>query len=732
MRDARYDILFEPVRIGPKTAQNRFYQVPHCAGGGSDRPGFQAQMRGVKAQGGWAVVCTEYCSIHPSSDDTPLISARLWDDDDVANLAVMCDRVHEYGSLAGVELWHGGIHPMNGESRDVRSGPYQMASDMHPSNYARHMDLDDIRRMQGWYVDAAVRARTAGFDIIYVYAAHVELPTQFLSPFWNHRTDKYGGSFENRARFWRETLELVREAVGDDCAIASRLAVDTLQGGKTGYQVGDDGIRFVEYANHLVDVWDLTIGSTSGNQWGHDAGPSRFLPENHETSYTGRIRMGNHTDKPVVGVGRFTSPDVMVEVVKSGQLDLIGAARPSIADPFLPKKIEEGRLDDIRECIGCNQCIARWELGGAAQIQCTQNATAGEEYRRGWHPEIFTKAQNCEKSVLIVGGGPAGMECAVVLGKRQMSAVHLREQEDDIGGALRWITKLGYSDGGATGDRWENRGLAEWGRITDHRKVQLSKLRNVEVFANSRMSADGVLGYGAEIVIIATGARFATDGTNAFTHQPITGVDCSVDWQATPPEIVHGTKTLGRRVLVYEIEDYFVGASVAQFLAAKGHDVTIVTQHSTLASWMEKTLEHAWLQTDLRRLGVEIMTDTMLQEVRPGVAVTADVWQPSRTREHSIDSLVVSSARISNSEIYDELRRHPDRLTEAGIEGLYVIGSAAAPGMIIDSIFQGHRLAREIDSADPSQPLPFIRERRIWGATDNDRYDRVLRNLTVA
>jgi dimethylamine/trimethylamine dehydrogenase len=732
MRDKRYDILFETVRIGPKLARNRFYQVPHCSGAGSDRPGFQAEMRGVKAQGGWAVVCTEYCSVHPSSDDSPIVSARLWDDDDVANLAVMCERVHHHGSLAGVELWHGGIHPMNAESRYVRNGPYQVPSDMHPSNYAYYMDVDDIKRMQTWYVDAAIRARAAGFDIIYVYAAHVELPTQFLSRFWNRRTDKYGGSFDNRARFWRETLEMVREAVGDDCAIASRLAVDTLQGGKTGYQVDDDGIRFVEHVDHLVDLWDLTIGSTSGNMWGHDAGPSRFLSENHEAPYTGRIRIGNHTDKPVVGVGRFTNPDTMVQVIESRQFDFIGAARPSIADPYLPRKIEEGHPEDIRECIGCNQCIARWELGGAAQIQCTQNATSGEEYRRGWHPEIFTTARNREKSVLIVGGGPAGMECAVVLGKRQMRAVHLREQEDDLGGALRWITKLGYSDGGDTKERWANRGLGEWGRITDYRKIQLSKLDNVAVATNSRMSADSILEYGAEIVVIATGARFATDGMNAFTHEPIPGVDCSRDWQATPPEIIRGTKTVGERVLVYESEDYYVGASIAQLLAAEGRDVTIVTQHATLASWMEKTLEHAWLQTDLRRLGVKIMTETMLQEVRPGVAITSDIWQPHITQEHRIDSLVVSSARLSNSEMYHELRRDPERLAAAGIDGLYIVGSAAAPGMIIDSIFQGHRLAREIDSADPSQPLPFIRERRIWGTVDNQHYDRTLRGLTLA
>jgi dimethylamine/trimethylamine dehydrogenase len=334
--------------------------------------------------------------------------------------------------------------------------------------------------------------------------------------------------------------------------------------------------------------------------------------------------------------------------------------------------------------------------------------------------------------VLIVGAGPSGMECAVVLGKRQMAAVHVREQEDDIGGALRWITKLGHSDGGETGDRWSNRGLAEWGRITDHRRVQLSKLRNVEVFTDSRMNVDSILDYGAQLVVIATGSRFASNGMNAFTHEPIPGVDCSLDWQATPPEIVRGTKVAGERVLVYESEDYYFGASVAQFLADEGRQVTIVTQHSTLASWMEKTLEHAWMQGDLRRLGVTIMTGTMLHEVRPGVAVTADVWLPDVTQELRIDSVVACSARLSNSELFEELRGDAERLAEAGIDGLYVVGSAAAPGMIVDSIFEGHRLAREIDSVDPSQPLPFIRERRIWGATDNDRYERILRRVAVS
>ena len=169
----------------------------------------------------------------------------------------------------------------------------------------------------------------------------------------------------------------------------------------------------------------------------------------------------------------------MVEVIESGLYDVIGAARPSIADPFLPKKIEEGRLDEIRECIGCNECISRWQVG--APIVCTQNATAGEEYRRGWHPERFTPAANRDKSVLVVGAGPAGLECAVVLGKRGMSAVHLVDSSKEIGGCLNWITKLGHSDGEPNLRLGPARGLGEWRRVANYRQIQLSKLRNVEV-----------------------------------------------------------------------------------------------------------------------------------------------------------------------------------------------------------------------------------------------------------
>lgn len=376
-RNPKHDILFQPIKIGPKTMKNRFYQVPHCIGAGSEKPGTQAANRGMKAEGGWGACCTEYCSISPESDDVHRVSARIWDDGDVINLRHLNDSLHKHGALGGVELWYGGSHAPCMESRAIPLGPTSQASEFEYLTYCHEADLDDIKHLQDLYVEAAKRSVQAGFDIVYVYGAHSYLPLQFLSKYYNKRTDAYGGSFENRARFWIETLEKVKAAVGHEAAIATRFAVDTLYGAD-GVEALDEGVKFVELVDSkgVLDLWDLSIGDIA--EWGEDAGPSRFYKAGHQRNWTDDCKRAAKV--PVLGVSRETSPDDMAARLMEGRLDILGFARPSIADPFIPKKIEEGRYEDIRECIGCNVCISRWEVG-AVPIWCTQNPTAGEEYR---------------------------------------------------------------------------------------------------------------------------------------------------------------------------------------------------------------------------------------------------------------------------------------------------------------------------------------------------------------
>jgi dimethylamine/trimethylamine dehydrogenase len=686
--DPNHEILFEPVRIGPKTLRNRFYQVPHCSGFGTEKPWTQAAHRGVKAEGGWAAVCTEYAPFSPESDEAPLIAARFWDENDMRALRLMTDAAHGHGALAGLELYHGGAHTANNQTRVPSVGPTQLASDLEPHVVPKEMELTDIGRVQRQWTEGAVRGRDCGFDIVYVYGAHAYLPMQFLSPFYNKRTDGYGGSLKDRARFWIETLAAVRDAVGADCAIATRIAVDAL--GPAGIHV-EEALGFVDLADDLVDLWDVNVGSIA--YWSKDSGTSRYFPEGYQLEWTGGIREA--TAKPIVGVGRLTSPDRMASIVRSGVWDLVGAARPSIADPFLPQKIQEGRTDEIRECTGSNVCIMK--VDGFGHLGCIQNATAGEEHRRGWHPERFEHAANAEKAVLVVGAGPAGMECAVTLGRRGFEAVHLVESEPDIGGRMRWVRRLPT--------------LGDWGRIVDHRKVMLSKLQNVEVVTGRRLSAEEVRDYGAQLVVVATGSRWSGEGLQSATHEPIDGASASLPHVLTPEQVMEGKRPPGGRVVVYDAEGYFVGPGIAELLASEGLEVHLVTSLEVVSPISDLTLEGPLLRQHLHELGVTMHRGVTVLSVEPGLISGEDEFEEPWS--HEADGLVLVTQQVSDDGLYRDLVGDPAALAASGIEAVYRIGDCVAPRMISEAIFDGHRLAREIDGDDPSIALPFDRERHV-------------------
>ena len=713
-RDAKFDPLFEPLQIGPKVMKNRFYQVPHCLGAGSERPGVQAAHRGTKAEGGWAVVCTEACSIDPEVDTEPSTVARLWDEGDVINLRHMCDAVHAHGALAGVELWHCAQEATNLETRSAPLGVGPWPDEAGMQSYAHQADEDDIRFLIEKYAEAAKRARDAGFDVVYVYGSHRALPMQFLSERFNKRDDKYGGTFENRARFWIETLAALKEAVGDECALAARISIDQLLGPE-GVETFEDGLRFVEHAEKegVVDVWDVNI--TQYMEWGEDAAPSRFQKANHQAPWVKHVK--TVAKKPVLGVGRVTSPDDMVAILASGQADIIGAARPSIADPFLPKKIEEGRLEDIRECIGCNLCISRWERG--TQLVCSQNATANEEFRRGWHPEKFTATEK-PGGVLIVGAGPAGLECARVLGQRGYE-VHLCEAEGEIGGHMRNVMRYpGYS---------------EWGRVISYRQAQLAKLANVEIHTGATLEVDDVLSYGAERVVLATGAGWAADGFNGVSMGPLPGADSGLPQICTPEQVMAG-KDVGERVVVIDGDGYFTGVGMAEMMADLGKEVSILSQFDSIAPMTEFTLEKANLHRMMHEKGIRQYTGHWAEAVEPGnvtKVIAYSVWRDGYRRAAGpetgttprragdaierleCDTVILATARVANDGLYRSLKARRAEWADEGIEAVFQIGDCYAPRMLADVIFDGHRLAREFESDNPARPLPFIRERYIQG-----------------
>ena len=672
MRDPKYDILFEPVKIGPVQTRNRFYQVPHCSGMGYRYPNAEARMRGIKAEGGWGVVSTQETEIHPSSDLSAANEGRLWDDSDIPNLKLMSDAVHAHGSLAAIQLVHGGINAPNRYSRLAPISPSNGVVSNDDPYQAREMDKADIATFRQWHVDAAKRAKKAGFDIIYVYAGHdMTLLQHFLLARHNHRSDEYGGSFENRLRLFREVIEDTKEAVGDTCAIAVRLAVDELMG-SDGFRCEVEGKDIIEALADEPDLWDVNI-----SDWSNDSQTSRFAKEGYQEPYTAFVK--SITTKPVVGVGRYTSPDKMVELINKNHLDLIGAARPSIADPFLPLKISEGRLEDIRECIGCNICVSGDNTN--SPMRCTQNPTVGEEWRRNWHPERIQKVR-IPKKYLIVGGGPAGLEAASSLIKSGNDVI-LADAADYWGGRVTLESKLP--------------GLAEWSRVRDWRIWQLQQVPNAELYLKSKLTSEDLLSYGVENIVLATGASWRADGVGRIHRAPLKYLNSN---RILTPDDVMAGKLLDDMskgpIVIFDDDRFYMGSVLAEVAVKTGRKVVFISSTPTVSAWSENTLEQSRIQSKLMNLNIEIITSHKLCN-HQDKQLSISCLFTEKILQIECETLILVTSRIPNDKLWHELSIKKDNWKDLGIETVTRIGDCLQPGLIAMAVQSGHKFVRAIE-----------------------------------
>jgi dimethylamine/trimethylamine dehydrogenase len=435
----------------------------------------------------------------------------------------------------------------------------------------------------------------------------------------------------------------------------------------------------------LPDLWDVNLST-----WPNDSQTSRFAKEGFQEEYTAFVK--TLTSKPVVGVGRFTSPDTMVSQIRRGIMDFIGAARPSIADPFLPKKIEEGRIDEIRECIGCNMCVSSDYT--STNLRCTQNPTMGEEWRRGWHPEIIPPKKS-DGSVLVVGAGPSGLEAALSAARRGFE-VHLAEATSDLGGRVSRESRLP--------------GLSEWARVRDWRVTQLERMGNVSIYRESALEAEHVLEFGASHVAIATGSAWRRDGVGRASGFALPGFDGPAIY--TPDDLMSGRVPDEGPVIVWDDDHYYMGGVLAEMCRARGLDVTLVTPAAMVSAWTVNTLESLPIAKRIARLGIEVISYTSVVAF-DGAEARIVNGLTGETRELPCASLVTVTARLPTDELFEQLR---DRWQEAGIASLTRIGDCWAPSTIQQAVYSGHKWARGLDE-EPEllipRELPMIQARAV-------------------
>ena len=614
--------------------------------------------------------------ISPDTDMANHPMDRIWDDSDIPRHGAQVEAIKQHGSLAAIELGHGGAR-----ARNITTG----LSVIGPSNtpvlrpevplQAKAMDKADIRAFREAHKAAALRARKAGYDILYVYASHdISILNHFLSANINKRGDEYGGSFENRIRLLREVLEDTLEVASGDLAVALRFGVAEPEK-KNGLRHDGEGRDVVEALAEVPDLWDVNISG-----WSNDSAASRFSEEGFQLPYTDFVK--SLTTKPVVGVGRFTSPDMMVSLIQKGRLDLIGAARPSIADPFLPTKIKEGRIEDIRECIGCNICVSMDGYG--LPIRCTQNPTISEEWRRDWHPEKVTPV-NGEQKVLIVGSGPAGLECALTLARAGVE-VSVAERRPVLGGR---VTR----ESGLTG-------LSAWGRVKDYRLYQLQQMGNVSLYPGSELTAPETAEFDADHIFVASGAHWRGDGFGGVCFEALSGFS---DTALTPDDILDGLEPEGS-VVIYDDDHYYMGSVLATHLARKGISVALVCPLPVIGTWMDYTLELPRAISQMHEAGVKMYPNVRAIEWADDAlhVVRADTGE--EVDSIRANTLLTVGSRMPDTALFDALINAPSRP-----DSVSSIGDCVAPGIIQAAVLSGHTAAMTFLGDVPADGL-FKRE----------------------
>jgi len=649
------DLLWEPIAIGKVSARNRISLPAHLVTFTAEQYG---AYLGERARGGVGLIVTHGFAVLPTAA-RPGVSP--WSRDWIPYIQKVMAPARAAGTPVFVQLTNSGVNAT--PRTDEQWGPLWAPSAI-PSPVQRIipkvMERSDIEALIEGFAVTASHVQEAGGDGIEIHGGHGYLLSGFLSPYWNRRTDEYGGDAERRARLVIEVAQAVRDRCGPDFAIGIKLNLDEYLGdrGTTPEDAAKTGRLLVG-----TGLFDYLCAAHTDYHNNHQlippasSGVTAPLAEG-----AGLLKHAIASRVPVLVQGSITDVETAASIVRKGQADVIGMARAHIADPQLVNKARAGRGHETRRCVGANQGCWR-RLG--QPISCTVNPLTGRE--ESWGSALASRAAMPLK-ILVVGGGPAGLKCAETAAQRGHK-VSLWERGPALGGQLRYAARLPDFN--------------SWSYLVDDLARALERL-SVDVRLNTEATLEAVCSFGADKIVVATGSSW--DDTGFSTFRP----DCDAIAQMPGAHVIDPITALddleacGDRIVIVDDNGDYLPLGLARLLTAQGKVVTIVSADQMIGRSLEATLNLPWVYPRALREGVQMVVSNFVERIEPGKVVLKNVWSADAS-EILADTVILSMMRRSEETLYEQIRDH-------GLDVLRV-GDCVAPREVDDAIVEGLREA---------------------------------------
>jgi 2,4-dienoyl-CoA reductase-like NADH-dependent reductase (Old Yellow Enzyme family)/thioredoxin reductase len=659
---SKYPHIFEPLTVKRMTIKNRVVMMPMGTNFGEqngEMSFLHIQYYEQRAKGGTGMIIVENASVDSPQGSNGTTQIRIDQDSYIPRLFMLCETVHKHGTCIALQINHAGASAISS-----RIGMQPVSASNIPSKEGgeipRPLEKEEIEHIAKKYGEAAKRVQVAGFDAVEIHAGHSYLISQFLSPLTNNRTDEFGGSAENRARFAKMVIEEVRHQVGPLFPIILRISADELlEGGNT----LDDCLEYLEYLQEEVDIFDVSAGLNGSIQYQIDA---NYLPDGWRSYMAKAVK--ERYGKPCISMGNYRNPQVLEDVLAKGDADLIGMGRGLIADPDWVNKVEFGHEEDLRKCISCNVGCAGHRIGINRPIRCTVNPAVnkGADYAK----RKITRPCN----VVVVGGGTAGLEAACTAAEVGCTTF-LIEKKAYLGGLAAEISKIP-----------DKKRLADFPNYLIHRA---SKLHNLFVFKGREATIDFVRDLNPDIVVNAT-------GSNPLLP-PIKGIAENVDKEGTKVASVLGMinrvneypeDLKDKKVIV--IGGGAVGLDVVEFFAPRGADISIVEMLPAIGNGLDPVTK-ADTSALMKKYNVQQLVRTKLLEVKADAFLVETPEGEQKNLE--FDYGFVCLGMKANAPILDALHEEFDNTSVEIVN----IGDSVHARRIIEGTEEGRNILNVLD-----------------------------------